>query len=102
MRRALWILVLLAAWPIALTPSAVAAYAACPPGTEPQEAPGGGVLCMPVHEPDDPGDTTPGEPIPGGGGGQRSCTFEGHKIPCVTEFGIWFSSRACYAQPMDP
>ena len=46
--------------------------------------------------------THPGVPIPGGGGGQQTCTFQGEKIPCVTALGVWFSSQSCYAQPLDP
>jgi hypothetical protein len=74
----------------------------CPPGTSPQPAPGGGVICIPAADPGDPGGTTPGNPNPGSGGDQPTCTFNGQKIPCVTELGVWFSSRSCYAQPMDP
>ena len=94
--------ILLATASLAVVPPVGAEGGSCPPGTEPQQAPGGGVICIPVQEPDDPGEDTPGVPIPGGGGGQRTCTFHGDKIPCVSELGVWFSSRSCYAQPMDP
>lgn len=85
-----------------LVPSVMAsASEECPPGTTPQ--PGDtGIICIPADDPGDPGGTIPGEPTPGGGGGQPACMFMGQKIPCQTPQGTWFSSQQCYAQLLSP
>lgn len=81
--------------------SAATADTTCPPGTVPQ--PGDtGIICIPVVDPGDPGDETPGDEDSGEEGGQQRCRFQGAVIPCVTSHGIWFSSRQCYAQPLEP
>lgn len=53
-----------------------------------------------------PDQVTPGEKTPGTpgkpGDGEATCSREGQKIPCVTDAGVWFSSRQCYASVAQP
>ena len=57
-----------------------------------------GAICIPVHDPGEDGDEDPGTETTG----TAMCTYQGQKIPCVTEDGVWFASHQCYAQPADP
>lgn len=82
-----------------LLPASPAAAGDCPPGTTPQDT-GQGTVCVPVVDPGDPGSGDPGGGP--GGGGSATCTYQGHRLPCVTDQGVWFSSHQCYAQPMNP
>ena len=75
-----------------------AAADGCPAGQVPQPSPYGGTICIPVEDPGDPGGSVPGTETTG----TATCTYQGNKIPCVTDQGIWFSSRQCYAKPADP
>lgn len=77
--------------------------AGCPPGTTPTVDPDyGNTICIPVSDPGSPGTTVDASQDPGDQGGAAWCTFQGQKIPCVTEHGVWFSSRQCYAQAAEP
>ena len=69
---------------------------ACDPGEVP--SPLDGSICIPVHDPGEDGDEDPGTETTG----TAMCTYQGQKIPCVTEDGVWFASHQCYAQPADP
>ena len=75
-----------------------AAADGCPAGQVPQPSPYGGTICIPVEDPGDPGGSVPGTETTG----TATCTYQGNKIPCVTDQGIWFASRQCYAKPADP
>lgn len=70
----------------------------CPAGQVPQPSPYGGTICIPVEDPGDAGGSDPGTETTG----TATCTYAGAKIPCVTDQGIWFASRQCYAKPADP
>ena len=62
----------------------------------------GGGVCIPAVDPGTPGDETPSTSTAGALGSQRTCTYDGRKIPCVTAEGVWFSSKQCYAQVAQP
>src|SRR3954447_19289256 len=80
-------------------PEQAIADGGCPSGSVPQPNPnGGGSICIPVEDPGDPGGSEPGTETTG----TATCTFAGQKIPCVTDQGVWFASRQCYAKPADP
>lgn len=101
-RQLIWLLVtLVGALGLVANGAWVASAAACPPGTVPSSDAGATVICIPVVDPGTPPKVhEPGMADTGSGPG--TCTKQGETIPCVTERGIWMSSKQCYANVATP
>lgn len=87
---------------VALQITTPVAYAGeCPPGEAPSPIPGGGTICVPVSDPGEQGDSSPGGNNDGGGGPTK-CYDDGVEVPCTNSVGVWFANPGCYASPMSP
>ena len=85
---------------IFVQPPARAAEPSCPPGATAVLSQLGGWICTAVTDPGTPGG---GDADGGGDSGVGGTCYDGkQEVACVTDAGIWFASRQCYAHVARP